>query len=81
MGWSDVLPRNTATYQVIGRVASTLAAGQQYFILGKAARDLEGCKGGTLASVAGPIPSDAGHEVHARPDTARLCAAAPRRQR
>jgi hypothetical protein len=46
---------------VIGRLASTLAAGQQYFILGKAARDLEGRKGGTLASLAGPIASDAGH--------------------
>ena len=36
--------------EVIGRVASTLAGGGQYFVVSKAARDLGGCKGRTLAS-------------------------------
>jgi hypothetical protein len=36
--------------EVIGRVASTLAGGAQYFVVSKTARDLEGCKGKTLAS-------------------------------
>jgi len=36
--------------EVIGRVASTLAGGEQYFMVSKAARDLAGCKGKTLAS-------------------------------
>jgi hypothetical protein len=36
--------------EVIGRVASTLAGGGQYFIVSKSARDLAGCKGKTLAS-------------------------------
>jgi hypothetical protein len=36
--------------EVIGRVASTLAGGEQYFIVSKSARDLAGCKGRTLAS-------------------------------
>lgn len=36
--------------QVLGRVASTLAGGEQYFIVSKSARDLAGCKGHGLAS-------------------------------
>jgi hypothetical protein len=36
--------------EVVGRVASTLAGGEQYFIVSKSARDLSGCKGKTLAS-------------------------------
>ena len=36
--------------QVLGRVASTLAGGEQYFIVSKTARDLAGCKGHELAS-------------------------------
>jgi hypothetical protein len=42
--------RETYRLEVIGRVASTLAGGEQYFIVSKTARDLTGCKGGTLAS-------------------------------
>jgi hypothetical protein len=36
--------------EVIGRVASTLAGGERYFIVSRSARDLAGCKGQTLAS-------------------------------
>jgi ABC-type amino acid transport substrate-binding protein len=36
--------------KVVGRVASTLAGGGQYFIVSKSVRDLAGCKGKTLAS-------------------------------
>ena len=36
--------------EVIGRVASTLVGGEQYFVVSKAAPDLKGCKGKTLAS-------------------------------
>jgi len=35
---------------VIGRVASSLAGGQQYFLVSKQAADLKGCKGARLAS-------------------------------
>jgi hypothetical protein len=42
--------RETYRLEVIGRVASTLAGGAQYFVVSKAARDLAGCKGKTLAS-------------------------------
>jgi hypothetical protein len=42
--------REAYQLEVIGRVASTLAGGQQYFIVSRAARDLTGCKGRTLAS-------------------------------
>lgn len=36
--------------QVVGRVASALAGGEQYFIVSPTATDLEGCKGKKLAS-------------------------------
>jgi hypothetical protein len=36
--------------EVLGRVASTLAGGQQYFVVSRTARNLAACKGGTLAS-------------------------------
>jgi hypothetical protein len=36
--------------KVVGRVASTLAGGGQYFVVSKSVRDLAGCKGKTLAS-------------------------------
>jgi len=36
--------------EVLGRVASKLAGGEQYFIVSKSARDLAGCKGHKLAS-------------------------------
>jgi hypothetical protein len=36
--------------QVLGRVASALAGGEQYFVVSKTAPDLAGCKGETLAS-------------------------------
>jgi hypothetical protein len=36
--------------EVLGRVASTLAGGEQYFVVSKSASDLAGCKGGVLAS-------------------------------
>jgi len=36
--------------EVLGRVASKLAGGEQYFIVSKTARDLAGCKGKQLAS-------------------------------
>ena len=36
--------------EVLGRVASRLAGGEQYFIVSKTARDLAGCKGHELAS-------------------------------
>jgi hypothetical protein len=36
--------------EVLGRVASRLAGGEQYFIVTKTARDLAGCKGRKLAS-------------------------------
>jgi hypothetical protein len=36
--------------EVLGRVASTLAGGEQYFIVSKTARDLAGCKRKKLAS-------------------------------
>jgi hypothetical protein len=36
--------------EVLGRVASRLAGGEQYFIVSKAARDVQGCKGKKLAS-------------------------------
>ena len=36
--------------EVVGRVASTLAGGEQYFIVSKSATDLNGCKGHELAS-------------------------------
>jgi len=36
--------------EVLGRVASKLAGGEQYFIVSKTARDLAGCKGHKLAS-------------------------------
>jgi hypothetical protein len=36
--------------EVIGRVASTLAGGEQYFVVSKSATDLAGCKGQVLAS-------------------------------
>jgi len=36
--------------EVVGRVASTLAGGEQYFIVSQSARDLAGCKGHRLAS-------------------------------
>lgn len=36
--------------EVVGRVASTLAGGGQYFIVSKSATDLAGCKGHELAS-------------------------------
>ena len=36
--------------EVIGRVSSTLAGGEQYFIVSKSAKDLAGCKGHELAS-------------------------------
>ena len=36
--------------EVLGRVASRLAGGEQYFIVSKALHDLAGCKGHTLAS-------------------------------
>jgi len=36
--------------EVLGRVASTLAGGEQYFIVSKTARDLAGCKRHKLAS-------------------------------
>jgi hypothetical protein len=42
--------RKAYRLEVIGRVASTLAGGAQYFVVSKAARDLAGCKGETLAS-------------------------------
>jgi hypothetical protein len=42
--------RETYRLEVIGRVASTLAGGAQYFVVSKTARDLAGCKGKTLAS-------------------------------
>jgi ABC-type amino acid transport substrate-binding protein len=42
--------RETYRLEVIGRVASTLAGGEQYFVVSKTARDLAGCKGKTLAS-------------------------------
>jgi ABC transporter, phosphonate, periplasmic substrate-binding protein len=42
--------RKVYRLEVIGRVASTLAGGEQYFIVSKSARDLAGCKGRTLAS-------------------------------
>jgi len=36
--------------EVLGRVASSLAGGEQYFVVSKAAADLAGCKGETFAS-------------------------------
>jgi len=42
--------RKVYRLEVIGRVASTLAGGQQYFLVSRSARDLAGCKGRTLAS-------------------------------
>jgi len=36
--------------EVVGRVASKLAGGEQYFIVSKSAQDLAGCKGHKLAS-------------------------------
>jgi len=42
--------RETYRLEVIGRVASTLAGGAQYFVVSKTAADLAGCKGKTLAS-------------------------------
>jgi len=36
--------------EVVGRVASTLAGGEQYFIVSKSAADLAACKGQVLAS-------------------------------
>lgn len=42
--------RKTYRLEVIGRVASTLAGGGQYFVVSQAARDLTGCKGKILAS-------------------------------
>ena len=36
--------------EVLGRVASSLAGGEQYFIVSRSARDLAGCKGHKLAS-------------------------------
>ncbi|HEY7922225.1 MAG TPA: PhnD/SsuA/transferrin family substrate-binding protein [Myxococcota bacterium] len=36
--------------EVLGRVASKLAGGEQYFIVSRSARDLAGCKGHKLAS-------------------------------
>lgn len=42
--------REAYRLEVIGSVASTLAGGGQYFVVSKAARDLAGCKGKTLAS-------------------------------
>ena len=35
---------------VVGRVASSLAGGEQYFVVSRSARDLAGCKGGRFAS-------------------------------
>jgi hypothetical protein len=42
--------RKAYRLEVIGRVASTLAGGEQYFIVSRSARDLAGCKGKILAS-------------------------------
>lgn len=42
--------RTVYRLEVIGQVASTLAGGRQYFVVSRAARDLAGCKGRTLAS-------------------------------
>ena len=42
--------REAYRLEVIGQVASTLAGGEQYFVVSKAARDLAGCKGKALAS-------------------------------
>jgi hypothetical protein len=42
--------RETHRLEVIGRVASSLAGGEQYFVVSKTARDLAGCRGRTLAS-------------------------------
>jgi len=36
--------------EVVGKVASTLAGGEQYFVVSKTATDLAGCKGQVLAS-------------------------------
>lgn len=36
--------------EVIGRIASTLAGGEQFFVVSKSATDLAGCKGQALAS-------------------------------
>lgn len=42
--------RESYQMEVLGRVASKLAGGEQYFIVSKRARDLAGCKGKQLAS-------------------------------
>jgi hypothetical protein len=42
--------RESYQMEVLGRVASRLAGGEQYFIVSKAARDVKGCKGKKLAS-------------------------------
>jgi hypothetical protein len=42
--------------EVIGRVASTLVGGEQYFVVSKSARDLAACKGQKLATNYGDDP-------------------------
>ena len=42
--------RESYQMEVLGRVASRLAGGEQYFIVSKSARDLAGCKSKQLAS-------------------------------
>jgi hypothetical protein len=42
--------RESYQMEVLGRVASRLAGGEQYFIVSKSARDVKGCKSKKLAS-------------------------------
>ena len=42
--------RKSGRFVVIGRVASSLAGGRQYFLVSKQAADLRGCRGAKLAS-------------------------------
>jgi hypothetical protein len=42
--------RETHSMEVVGRVASSLAGGEQYFVVSQKAHDLAGCKGHTFAS-------------------------------
>jgi hypothetical protein len=42
--------RQSHKMEVLGRVASSLAGGEQYFVVSKSARDLAGCKGRLFAS-------------------------------
>lgn len=42
--------RRSHEMEVLGRVASSLAGGEQYFVVSRTARDLAGCKGRAFAS-------------------------------